>query len=91
MKKHWLMGIIILTYGMSVFASDTASLTIDGRVVEPTCSTDVVNNEIHQRCGETLHLSTINNVTSSPARGVVTDIVIVHGDGLRQIVLNSYD
>jgi type 1 fimbria pilin len=54
MKISSLMGTIILTYGISAsaFASDTATLTISGRVVEPTCSTDVVNNNVQQRCGQ---------------------------------------
>jgi type 1 fimbria pilin len=55
MKKSLFLGVITLAYGMSAgFASDTATLTISGRVVEPTCSTDVVNNDVQQRCGQTL-------------------------------------
>ena len=93
MKISSLMGTIILTYGISAsaFASDTATLTISGRVTEPTCSTDVVNNDVQQRCGKTFHFSTVNNVASSPARGVVTEMVTVPGDTTRQMVLNRYD
>ncbi|EBA3481691.1 DUF2574 family protein, partial [Salmonella enterica] len=51
MKKSLFLGFITLAYGMSLqaLASDTATLTITGRVVEPTCSTDVVNNTVQQR------------------------------------------
>ncbi|WP_371079185.1 DUF2574 family protein, partial [Salmonella enterica] len=56
MKKSLFLGFITLAYGMSLqaLASDTATLTITGRVVEPTCSTDVVNNTVQQRCGQTI-------------------------------------
>ncbi|MEZ7797415.1 DUF2574 family protein [Citrobacter pasteurii] len=93
MKISLFLGIITLAYGISTsaFASDTATLTISGRVTEPTCSTDVVNNDVQQRCGKTFHFSTVNNVASSPARGVVTEMVTVPGDTTRQIVLNRYD
>ncbi|EAX4510787.1 DUF2574 family protein, partial [Salmonella enterica] len=38
MKKYLLMGIIVSAYGISVpvFASDTAALTISGKVTAPT-------------------------------------------------------
>ncbi|AZS94961.1 DUF2574 family protein [Salmonella enterica subsp. enterica serovar Kiambu] len=93
MKKSLFLGFITLAYGMSLqaLASDTATLTITGRVVEPTCSTDVVNNTVQQRCGQTLHQTDINNVTPTPAQGIVTEIVAVPGDSTRQIVLNRYD
>ncbi|HGY3714917.1 TPA: DUF2574 family protein [Citrobacter gillenii] len=93
MKKSLLMGIIALTYGMSssTFASDTATLTISGRVVEPTCSADIVNNNVQQRCGQSLHLSNVSHVDPVPAKGVVTEVISVPGNALRQIVLNRYD
>ncbi|ECZ9471828.1 DUF2574 family protein, partial [Salmonella enterica subsp. enterica serovar Kentucky] len=55
MKKYLLMGIIVSAYGISVpvFASDTATLTISGKVSAPTCSTEVVNAQLQQRCGNT--------------------------------------
>ncbi|EFB0784791.1 DUF2574 family protein, partial [Salmonella enterica] len=48
MKKYLLMGIIVSAYGISVpvFASDTATLTISGKVSAPTCSTEVVNAQL---------------------------------------------
>lgn len=93
MKKSLLMGIIALTYGMSAptFASDTATLTISGRVVEPTCSADVVNNNVQQKCGQSLHLSNVSHVDPVPTKGVLTEVVSVPGDSKRQIVLNRYD
>ncbi|EGT0662365.1 DUF2574 family protein [Citrobacter werkmanii] len=93
MKKGLFLGFITLTYGMSLqaLASETATLTITGRVVEPTCSTDVVNNTLQQRCGQTLHHTDINNVNSASVQGMVTEIVAVPGDSTRQIVLNRYD
>lgn len=93
MKKGLFLGFITLTYGMSLqaLASDTATLTITGRVVEPTCSTDVVNNTLQQKCGQILHHTDINNVNTTSAQGMVTEIVAVPGDSSRQIVLNRYD
>jgi len=46
---------------------------------------------VPQRGGKTFHFSPVNNVASSPARGVVTEVVTVPGDTTRQIVLNRYD
>ncbi|WP_071600750.1 DUF2574 family protein [Citrobacter youngae] len=93
MKKSLFLGLITLAYGMSLqaLASDTATLTITGKVVEPTCSTDVVNNTVQQRCGQTLHHTDINNVNSTSVQGMVTEIVAVPGNPSRQIVLNRYD
>lgn len=93
MKISLFLGIITLAYGIntSAFASDTATLTITGKIVEPTCSTDVVASTVQQQCGQTLHSADINNVMTAPAQGVVTRIVAVPGDSSRQIVLNRYD
>ncbi|WP_228280582.1 DUF2574 family protein, partial [Escherichia coli] len=45
MNKYWLSGIIFLAYGLAspAFSSETATLTINGRISSPTCSMDVVN------------------------------------------------
>ena len=93
MKNRLLMGIIVLGYGIGspAFASDTATLIISGTVTAPTCSTDVVENQLQQRCGNTTHLSSTSDVVSAPARGVMTEVVAVQGDATRQIVLNRYD
>ncbi|HCC5837096.1 TPA: DUF2574 family protein [Citrobacter farmeri] len=94
MKNYLLSGIIVLTYGMSTpaFSSDTATLTINGRVTMPTCNTDVVNSQLQQRCGNTLYQFTTQNVEkTSSARGVVTEMTHLPGDETRQIVLNRYD
>lgn len=93
MKNSSLMGIITLIYGLSAsaFASDTATLTISGQVTAPTCSTDVVDNKVQQKCGQSLRLSNVNGKIPAPAKGVVTEIVSVTGDSSRQIVLNRYD
>lgn len=94
MKNYLLSGIIVLTYAMSTpaFPSDTATLTIKGRVTMPTCSTDVVNSQLQQRCGNTLFQFTAQGAKkTSSARGVMTEITHLPGDSTRQIVLNRYD
>ncbi|CAI9397652.1 DUF2574 family protein [Citrobacter sp. T1.2D-1] len=94
MKNYLLSGIIVLTYGMSTpgFSSDTATLTINGRVTIPTCSTDVVNSQLQQRCGNTLYqFNTQDAKKTSSARGVATEMTHLPGDAARQIVLNRYD
>ncbi|WP_448885334.1 DUF2574 family protein [Citrobacter telavivensis] len=94
MKNYLLSGIIVLTYGMSTpaFSSDTATLTINGRVTIPTCSTDVVNSQLQQRCGNTLYqFNTQDAKKTSSARGVATEMTHLLGDAARQIVLNRYD
>lgn len=93
MKIGLLLGLITLAYGMSssAFASDTATLTISGRVTEPTCSADVVNNEVQQRCGIATYISDTHEVASHPVKGVVTEVVAARGDSTRQIVLSRYD
>ncbi|ATT06536.1 DUF2574 family protein [Salmonella enterica] len=93
MKKYLLMGIIVSAYGISVpvFASDTATLTISGKVTAPTCSTEVVNVQLQQRCGNTIHVSTLQTPAATPMRGVTTQLYTVPGDSTRQIVVNHYD
>ncbi|EAM2835984.1 DUF2574 family protein [Salmonella enterica] len=93
MKKYLLMGIIVSAYGISVpvFASDTATLTISGKVTAPTCSTEVVNAQLRQRCGNTIHVSTLQTPAATPMRGVTTQLYTVPGDSTRQIVVNHYD
>lgn len=93
MKKYLLMGIIVSAYGISVpvFASDTATLTISGKVTAPTCSTEVVNAQLQQRCGYTIHVSTLQTPAATPMRGVTTQLYTVPGDSTRQIVVNHYD
>ncbi|EAM8586098.1 DUF2574 family protein [Salmonella enterica] len=93
MKKYLLMGIIVSAYGISVpvFASDTATLTISGKVTAPTCSTEVVNAQLQQRCGNTIHVSALQTPAATPMRGVTTQLYTVPGDSTRQIVVNHYD
>ncbi|WP_079903065.1 DUF2574 family protein [Salmonella enterica] len=93
MKKYLLMGIIVSAYGISVpvFASDTATLTISGKVTAPTCSTEVVNAQLQQRYGNTIHVSTLQTPAATPMRGVTTQLYTVPGDSTRQIVVNHYD
>ncbi|MBJ3669899.1 YehE family protein [Salmonella enterica subsp. enterica serovar Braenderup] len=93
MKKYLLMGIIVSAYGISVpvFASDTATLTISGKVTAPTCSTEVVNAQLQQRCGNTIHVSNLQTPAATPMRGVTTQLYTVPGDSTRQIVVNHYD
>ena len=82
-----------MAYGMSasVFATDTATLNISGRVTEPTCSADVVNNEVQQRCGNAVSFSNVKEGVSNSTKSAVTEIVTVAGDATRQIVLTRYD
>jgi type 1 fimbria pilin len=93
MKIGLLLGLITLAYGMSssAFASDSATLTISGRVTEPTCSADVVNNKVQQRCGIVTLTPDLHEVASHPVRGVVTELVPLGRDATRQIVLSRYD
>ncbi|HGN9370716.1 TPA: DUF2574 family protein [Citrobacter pasteurii] len=93
MKRSLFLGVITLAYGMSasVFATDTATLNISGRVTEPTCSADVVNNEVQQRCGNAVSFSNVKEGVSNSTKGAVTEIVTVAGDATRQIVLTRYD
>lgn len=91
MKKP-LIGILTLAYGLSlpVFAADTATLTLSGRVASPTCSTDIVNEQPLQRCGENTYLINTQNITAH-SRGVVTQTVNLTNDASRKIIINSYD
>lgn len=93
MKISLFLGVITLMYGMSasVFAAETATVNISGRVTEPTCSTDVVNNEVQQRCGNAVSFTNVREGGSKPTKGAVTEIVTVPGDATRQIVLTRYD
>ncbi|EKA7109277.1 DUF2574 family protein [Salmonella enterica] len=93
MKKYLLMGIIVSAYGISVpvFASDTAALTISGKVTAPTCSTEVVNAQLQQRCGNTIYVSTLQPPAATPVRGVTTQLYTVPGDNDRQIIVSRYD
>lgn len=96
MKKSLFLGFITLAYGMSLqaLASDTATLTITGRVVEPTCSTDVVNNTVQQRCGQTLHHTDINNVTPLLHKALLLKLSLFWGfhttDSVKSLRLRKY-
>ena len=93
MNKYWLSGIIFLAYGLAspAFSSETATLTINGRISSPTCSMDVVNNHLQQRCGQLLQRVETNYRASSTAKGVTTEVVVAGSDSKRRIVLNRYD
>lgn len=94
MKNYLLPGMIVLAYGMSpsAFSSDTATLTINGRVATPTCSTSVVNSQLQQRCGDIFSSFSAQDIKALPSvRGVTTEITHLPGDVTRQIVLNCYD
>ncbi|ECC8922845.1 DUF2574 family protein [Salmonella bongori] len=93
MRKYMLMGIIVSAYGISipVFASDSATLTISGQVTAPTCSTEVTNTQLQQRCGNTTYVSTLQAPAATPMRGVTTQSYTVPGDSTRQIIINRYD
>ncbi|MET6678437.1 DUF2574 family protein [Citrobacter amalonaticus] len=93
MKNYLRSGILVLVYAMSspAFSSDTAMLSISGRVVSPSCSTDMVNAQLQQRCGNAVHSFTAQEGGGTFAQGVVTEVVAVAGDTSRRIILNSYD
>ena len=94
MKNYLRSGILVLVYAMSspAFSSDTATLTISGRVTTPTCSTEVINSQLQQRCGNITQLLNMHEINAtSSVRGVATEVVSVAGDARRQIVLNRYD
>lgn len=93
MNKYWLSGIIFscLWIGFSRVSSETATLTINGRISSPTCSMDVVNNHLQQRCGQLLQRVETNYRASSTAKGVTTEVVAVGNNDKRKIVLNRYD
>ncbi|XFU45564.1 DUF2574 family protein [Klebsiella pneumoniae] len=91
MKKP-LIGILAFAYGLSLplFAADTATLTLSGRVVSETCSTDIVNKQPQQRCGKNTYLiASQNSVTN--ACGMVNRIVNLPDDTSRKIIISSYD
>ncbi|HDS5429447.1 TPA: DUF2574 family protein [Klebsiella variicola] len=91
MKKP-LIGILAFAYGLSLplFAADTATLTLSGRVVSETCSTDIVNKQPQQRCGKNTYLiASQNSVTN--ARGVITRTANLPDDASRKIIISSYD
>ncbi|EFY9901974.1 DUF2574 family protein, partial [Shigella dysenteriae] len=89
----WLSGIIFLAYGLAspAFSSETVTSTINGRISSPTCSMDVVNNHLQQRCGQLLQRVETNYRASSTAKGVTTEVVTVGNNDKRKIVLNRYD
>ncbi|MEC9495494.1 MULTISPECIES: DUF2574 family protein [Escherichia] len=93
MNKYWLSGVVFLAYGLAspAFSSDTATLTINGRISSPTCSMDVVNNYLQQRCGRLLQRVETSYRASSTAKGVTTEVVAVGNNDKRKIVLNRYD
>lgn len=93
MNKYWLSGIIFLAYGLAspAFSSDTATLTINGRISPPSCSMDIVNSQPRQHCGQVLQSVDSRYRISSPVKGVTTELVAAGNGNKRQIVLNRYD
>ncbi|EEQ8255167.1 YehE family protein [Escherichia coli] len=91
MNKYWLSGIIFLAYGLAspAFSSETATLTINGRISPPTCS--MVNSQPQQHCGQLTYNVDTRHQVSSPVKGVTTEVVVAGSDSKRRIVLNRYD
>ena len=91
MNKYWLSGIIFLAYGMAspAFSSQTATLTINGRISPPTCS--MANGQPQQHCGPLTYDVDTRHQVSSPVKGVTTEVVVAGSDSKRRIVLNRYD
>lgn len=93
MNKYWLSGIIFLAYGLAspAFSSETAALTINGRISPPTCSMDIVNSQPQQYCGQVSQSVDTRHRISSLVKGVTTELVTAGNDSKRRIVLNRYD
>lgn len=66
-------------------------LTIGGKVTTPTCSADIVNAQVHQRCSDGVHLFDGQELGNTAAKGVVTEVVALPGDSRRKLIRNSYD
>lgn len=82
MNKYWLSGIIFLAYGMAspAFSSQTATLTINGRISPPTCSMAMVNGQPQQHCGQLTYDVDTRHQVSSPVKGVTTEVVVAGSD-----------
>lgn len=93
MNKYWLSGIIFscLWIGFSAFSSETATLTINGRISPPTCSMAMVNGQPQQHCGQLTYNVDTRHQVSSPVKGVTTEVIAADSDSKRRIVLNRYD
>ncbi|EPD2560579.1 YehE family protein [Escherichia coli] len=95
MNKYWLSGIIFLAYGLAspAFSSETATLTINGRISPPTCSMAMamVNGQPQQHCGQLTYNVDTRHQVSSPVKGVTTEVIAADSDSKRRIVLNRYD
>jgi type 1 fimbria pilin len=91
MKKP-LIGILTFAYGLSLpaFSADTATLTLSGRVVTPTCSVAIVNEHPQQHCGKNTDFIDTQNMAVH-SRGVVTQTVNLTNDVSRKIIISSYD
>ena len=93
MNKYWLSGIIFLAYGLAspAFSSQTATLSINGRISPLTCSMTMVNSQPQQHCGQLSYNVDTRHQVSSPVKGVKTEVVVAGSDSKRRIVLNRYD
>ncbi len=67
---------------LQALASDTATLAIARRLLNQHAITDVVNMQCSSDIGQTLHHTNINNVTPTPAQGIVTEIVALVSRGV---------
>ena len=93
MNKYWLSGIIFLAYGLAspAFSSETATLTINGRISPPTCSMAMVNSQPQQHCGQLTYNVDTRHLFSSPVKGVTTEVVVAGSDreGANKQVISS--
>ncbi|EIY3039318.1 TPA: DUF2574 family protein, partial [Escherichia coli] len=82
MNKYWLSGIIFLAYGLAspAFSSETATLTINGRISPPTCSMAMVNGQPQQHCGQLTYNVDTRHQVSSPVKGVTTEVIAADSD-----------
>lgn len=72
-------------------SSETATLTINGRISPPTCSMAMVNGQPQQHCGQLTYNVDTRHQVSSPVKGVTTEVIAADSDSKRRIVLNRYD
>lgn len=94
LKTCLLVGTVVLSGGTGVLpaiASDTATLTISGRVSNPTCRAEIRDNQLQQHCGDSTQRMSLSDAPLSSGRGVITQRVSLPDDPSRYIILNRYE
>ncbi|NYY78853.1 DUF2574 domain-containing protein [Escherichia coli] len=93
MNKYWLSGIIFLAYGLAspAFSSETATLTINGRISPRHAVWLWLMVNLNKHCGQLTYNVDTRHQVSSPVKGVTTEVIAADSDSKRRIVLNRYD